>query len=492
MTPTLLFIPTHNEGEHVARLCDELHALELSADILFMDDASPDGTGEKLDRLARVYPGVSVIHRAGKLGIGSAHRAGIRYAYDRGYDLLVTLDADFSHSPADIPRLFAAHAEGADVVVASRFLRRGSLPGWSPHRKLLTLLGHVLTRVLLGLPYDATGALRLYDLRRIDPRLFDLLPGQAYSFFYESLLVLHLEGCRIREIPIVLPARVYGSSKLTAREALRSARSLLQLSMTRLARPEQLRRARPISRRCDERPESRHWERYWSAKSDGLGAAYDLVATLYRRFVIKRNLDRCLARHLADGSRVLHAGCGSGEVDVDLNARLRITAIDISARALERYARNNPRAHSIEQASIFDLPFEPDAFDGVFNLGVLEHFNHDEIRVILREIYRVLAPGGKTVMFWPHRWSSSVLVLRLARALIRLTGRRAPDFHPPEVSLLRSRREAEALLHDAGLVLVDYAFGPRDLFVQAMIVAVKATDRTELPVAPPGATGRRA
>ncbi|MEK7859798.1 MAG: methyltransferase domain-containing protein [Chloroflexota bacterium] len=480
----LLFIPTYNEAHNVERLCAELSALELGADILFMDDASPDGTGETLDRLARLHPGVVVVHREAKLGIGSAHRAGIRYAYDHGYGLLVTLDADFSHASADILRVFAAHGDGVDVVVASRFLQAGSLPGWKPHRRLLTLLGHVVTRALLGLPYDATGALRLYDLRRIDRGLFDLTTAQAYPFFFESLLVLHLNGCRVREIPIALPARVYGSSKLTALEALRSARFLLRLSMARIARPDRLRGARPIDRRREELRELQGWDRYWSDKRDGLGTAYDVVAGLYRRLVIKRNLDRCLARHLPDSGSVLHAGCGSGEVDVDLHARLRVTAIDISERALDRYARNNPRAHRIEQASIFDLPFAAASFDGVFNLGVLEHFSPDEIREILREFHRVLRPGGKAVMFWPHRWASSAMVLRLVRGLIRLTGRRAPEFHPPEVSLLRSRREADALLRDAGLVLWDYEFGPRDFFVQAVVVALKPVGGAERSLPP--------
>src|SRR3989442_419644 len=167
MTPSrlLIFVPTYNENRNVERLCADLRALPLDADILFIDDGSPDGTGATLDRLARQYPRISVVHREGKLGIGSAHRAGIAYAYDKGYDLLITLDADFSHSPADLPRLLAAHASDVDVVVASRYLGPDSLPGWSPHRLFLTRLGHFLTPVLLRMPYDASGVLRLYAPR---------------------------------------------------------------------------------------------------------------------------------------------------------------------------------------------------------------------------------------------------------------------------------------------------------------------------------------
>lgn len=475
MTPlrTLIFVPTYNENRNVERLCAELRALPLDADILFIDDGSPDGTGATLDRLAREHPRISVMHREGKLGIGSAHLAGIGYAYDERYDLLVTLDADFSHSPVDIPRLLAAHAADVDLVVASRYLEPGSLPGWSPHRLLLTRFGHLLTWALLGMPYDASGALRLYDLRRIPRELFALVTARAYAFFFESLLVLHRNGCRIREIPIVLQARVYGSSKLTAREGLRSGRFLLRLFFAHLASPARFVRPRPIDTLRPDLRETQGWDEYWSGKRQVLGTLYDLVAAVYRR-VIRRNLRRYAERAFARGARVLHAGCGSGQVDRGLHERLRITAVDISERALRLYARNNPRASRIEQASIFDLPFEEGAFDGVYNLGVLEHFRREEIREILHEFHRVLKPRGKFVAFWPHRRGSSVLFLRALRSLIAMVSGRDPRFHPEEISLLGSRDEAAALLLGAGFVLREYYFGVRDLFVQCVIVAEKA------------------
>jgi len=472
MTPSrlLIFVPTYNENRNVERLCAELRALPLNADILFIDDGSPDGTGATLDRLARQHPRISVVHREGKLGIGSAHRAGIAYAYDKGYDLLITLDADFSHSPADLPRLLAAHASDVDVVVASRYLGPDSLPGWSPHRLFLTRLGHFLTRVLLRMPYDASGALRLYDLRRIPRELFELVTARAYAFFFESLFILCRNGARIREIPIVLQARVYGSSKLTAREGVRSGRFLLRLFFAQLANPGRFRRSRPIDRLRPELVESQGWDEYWSEKRTALGTLYDLVAAVYRR-VIRRNLRRYAERSFAAGARVLHAGCGSGQVDAGLHERFRVTAVDISERALRLYARNNPHASRIEQASIFDLPFEAGAFDGVYNLGVLEHFHPHEIREILDELHRVLKPRGKLVVFWPHRRGSSVLFLHALRRLIRLVSRAEPKFHPDEISLLGSRAEAVALLRDTGFALREYSFGIRDLFVQCVIVA---------------------
>jgi dolichol-phosphate mannosyltransferase len=465
----LLFIPTYNERRNVERLSQALRALPIEADILFVDDASPDGTGEVLEQLAQRHPEIRVRHRERKLGIGSAHRAGIQYAYDHGYELLVTLDADFSHNPADIPRLLDALDNGTDVVVGSRYLARRSLPGWSPHRRFLTVLGHWLTTHLLGIPYDATGALRLYDLRRIPRELFALSTTSAYAFFYESLFILHLNGFRVRQIPIVLPARVYGSSKLTVREAVRSARFLLYLWFDEFTRPERYRRPRSIDR-YQPMAEAGDWDAYWSQSKDTVGAAYDVAAAIYRRRVIRAALERALGRHFAAGSVLLNAGCGSGQVDMNLHQRFRVTAVDISLAALERYARNNPSAHRIEQASILELPFEAETFDGVFNLGVLEHFSADAIRAILGECHRVLRPGGKAVFFWPHRWGTSVLFLRAVSALLRRGGRNE-RLHPEEISLLPGKRAASAMLERAGLTLAEYSFGPRDLFVQAVVVA---------------------
>jgi dolichol-phosphate mannosyltransferase len=467
----LIFVPTYDERHNVERLCAELCGLGLDADVLFMDDNSPDGTGQILDGLARRHPRVRVVHREGKQGIGTAHRAGIAYAYDHGYGRLVTLDADFSHSPSDIPRLLAALDDDVDLVIGSRYLRQGSLPGWNAYRRTLTKAGHWLTATLLGVPYDASGALRLYDLRRIPREVFSLVTATSYAFFAQSLFVLHLDGCRVREIPIVLPARVYGSSKLTIAEAARTARLLLRLSFTELVAPEQYR----LPRRIDAlRPvrDPQGWDAYWSRPADGVGVAYQAVAALYRRRVIKRQLERALRRHVAPDAHLLHAACGSGQVDVDLHREFRVTAVDVSRPALERYARNNRRAHRLEQASILALPFDDGSFDAAYNLGVLEHFPPDEIHAILRELHRVLKPGGRLLVFWPHRLGLSVLALHALGAVLRRLGR-TEKLHPDEVSLLRSRRAAAGTLAAAGFTLREYTFGPRDGFVQAVVVADK-------------------
>jgi dolichol-phosphate mannosyltransferase len=221
----LIFIPTYNERENTELMFQRIDSLGLNCDVLFMDDNSPDGTGVILDELCKKHPCLSVVHRSGKLGIGSAHREGIQWAYDRGYALLVTMDCDFTHSPEIIPELLK-NIDGADIVLGSRYMLKDSLEGWNLHRMFLTRLGHLLTTVLLSLPYDATGALRLYRLDRIPSHVFGLVSSQGYSFLYESLFILSFNGFRIKEIPIKLPARMYGHSKMRLADALQSFRLL--------------------------------------------------------------------------------------------------------------------------------------------------------------------------------------------------------------------------------------------------------------------------
>jgi dolichol-phosphate mannosyltransferase len=247
MTRPLVFVPTYNERENAENLCGQILGLGLDLDLLFIDDNSSDGTGEILDRLARAHPNVKVVHRPGKLGIGSAHQAGIAWAYDHGYAQLITMDCDFTHSPHHIPEFLATSAQGFDVVVGSRYMQKDSLPDWNLYRKTLTLTGHVLTKKLLRLPYDATGAYRCYRLTSIPRAAFDLVTSHGYSFFFESLYVLHRNDARIAEIPIVLPNRMYGHSKMTLAEIKRSVQLLVTTYLETVLSPQRFELPRAIS-----------------------------------------------------------------------------------------------------------------------------------------------------------------------------------------------------------------------------------------------------
>jgi dolichol-phosphate mannosyltransferase len=226
----LIAVPTFNERENVERLIDEIVAQGLPIDLLFVDDASPDGTGVALDALKARLSNLSVVHRKGKLGIGSAHLDIVGWAYERGYTRLVTMDADFTHPPSYLGEILSL-GEQADVVIGSRYLLRNSLEEWTLFRRLLTRGGHLLTLGLLGLKEDASSAYRLYRLDRIPRRLFALVRSTGYSFFFESLYVLRLNGFRLKEVAIVLPARASGKSKMGVMDACRGLTRLFWMCL---------------------------------------------------------------------------------------------------------------------------------------------------------------------------------------------------------------------------------------------------------------------
>lgn len=240
----LVFIPTYNERGNVENICTQILALGLPLDLLFLDDNSPDGTGAVLDGLAARHPNVRVIHRPGKLGIGGAHLDGIAWAYAQGYPQLITMDCDFTHTPADILKLRAA-AVGHHVAIGSRFMEKGSLPGWNPLRRLLTATGHFLTRTLLRMPFDCSGAFRVYDLTNISPEIFRLVRPRGYAFFFESLFVLNRNGCSINEVPIVLPVRASGDSKMSLREMWRGVSRLLAVFFLSVFSPSRFKLSPP-------------------------------------------------------------------------------------------------------------------------------------------------------------------------------------------------------------------------------------------------------
>ena len=477
----LIFIPTYNEAENVAPLCRDLTALQLDADIVFCDDNSPDGTGAIIDRLAAELPRVRALHRNGKLGIGSAHRDGIRYAYEHGYDTLLTMDCDFTHQPADVQRLVeTANTSRRPVVIGSRYKERNSLPGWNIMRRSLTHLGHFLTVRLLQLPHDATGALRVYRLKSIPQEIFERIRSLGYSFFFESLFVLHRNGFAIEEMPIALPARTYGNSKMSLRETFRSIARLFKLYWASVRHPHSFLLASPIPPiLAAESPlaDPQGWDSYWTRGHEKSRRLYSFVASVYRRLAIRRNLNHFIHKHFSPGARLLHAGCGSGQVDAELSREMRITAVDISLPALESYRRNNPTAEAVRHGDILNLTEVAEhSFDGAYNLGVVEHFSQDQIVQILREIGRTVKPGGKVVIFWPHRRATSVFVLKVIHWLLNcFRGRRGNQvqLHPPEISLLQSRDQARQVVERAGFNLVDYYFGFRDLLVQAVVVGCK-------------------
>jgi|GEM_PF-137936 len=474
----LIFIPTYNEAENLETLFNHIRGLNIDGDILFLDDNSPDGTGQIIDRLVAENSRVHAIHRAGKQGIGSAHATGIRWAYEHGFQLLLTMDCDFTHPPDRIPD-FLAYASEHEIVIGSRYLQAGSLRSWNFLRRALTRVGHLLTTTFLRMPYDATGAFRVYRLDRIPPGIFDLVYSRSYSFFFESLYILWLNGCRVKEIPLDLPARTYGHSKMAWRDALHSTLLLVYLFVKTLVDRKSLVYAEPFRAAPDLVPTivQREWDAYWLSKTNPSALIYDIVAAFYRQFIIRRILTHFLTKHFASSSKLLHAGCGSGQVDAvesDAARKVSVSALDISAYALGLYRKFHPDAVEIIHGSIFEIPVPSESFDGIYNLGVMEHFTEEEIHRILIEFHRVLKPGGKIALFWPPSFGLTVRALAAVHWAFRGLGRSDLRLHPDEITHVRSRRQVRSYLEASGFSLVEFYFGIRDVFTHAVVIAQKS------------------
>ena len=473
---TLLVIPTYNEADNLPSLLERIFALGLDLDILIVDDNSPDGTGQLVERIAVERSNLSLLRRSGKLGIGSAHLAGIAYAYANGYRTLATMDADFSHRPECLPA-FLAHAESAAVVVGTRFSRRQSLEEWNWRRRGLTHFGHFLTKTLLNLPYDASGAFRVYRLDRIPLAYFGLIRATAYEFFFESLLILHVNGFSIAEVPIDLPARVYGHSKMRIGHVAKAVLRLLWLSLTLAAARRRVCRPDLAQGSYDAKAVRSEWNAYWADKKVSTeGSLYDIIARFYRHNIIKPSLNRAIRRYFSPGAQLLHAGCGGGEVDTDVVRYADVTALDISVRAIGRYqSLHNGHCHAVI-GNIFSFPFPDQSFDGIYNLGVMEHFGEEHIQPLLAEMRRVLKPGGKVVLFWPPVYGLSVIALHLIHFVLNTVLRRDIHLHPAEPTKVPSAAQSKKWLRAAGLEFTEYRFGWRDAFTYAVVVGARMSN----------------
>lgn len=471
--PMLVMIPTYNERENVTEMIKRIQALGLDLDILFVDDNSPDGTGKLLDELKKQHPNLCVIHRPGKMGIGAAHMEGIRWAYQNGYKTLITMDCDFTHSPENIPDFIKA-AEGKDVVVGTRYKMEKSLAEWNAFRKLLTNVGHFLTEHLLGVPYDATGAFRLYKLDQVPLAAFEAVRPKGYAFFFESLFVLCFNEFSIAEVPISLPARTYGHSKMSVKEIFRSVKQLFSLYFGKLFDRQRFLINAPAKIQVDPAlHDEQGWDTYWNEKKKTTNILYDLIAEFYRKFIIRPLLNHFVKRHFPKDANVLHAGCGSGQVDADVRKYIKITALDISVPALQIYNRENRRTARLLHGSIFSIPAADGSYDGIYNLGVMEHFTQEEIDKILREFHRVVKKDGKILLFWPPEFGSSVIFLKFVHFMLNKVMKKNMKLHPDEISRVQSKKSVLETVNKAGFETKQYYFGPRDFFTYTVIAASK-------------------
>lgn len=220
---TVVVVPTYNEARTIEKAVSRIRTAVPEADVLVVDDDSPDGTGHIVDEMAAVDPQILVLHRAGKEGLGAAYVAAFGWVLARDYDVVVQMDADGSHQPEEMPRLLEAVTD-ADLVLGSRYVGGGRVVNWPRRRELLSRLGNVYTRLLLGIPLrDATGGYRAFradTLRHID---LNGVASQGYCFQVDTAWRAIRAGLRVVEVPITFVEREEGASKMSGaivREAL--------------------------------------------------------------------------------------------------------------------------------------------------------------------------------------------------------------------------------------------------------------------------------
>lgn len=214
----LVVLPTFQEAENIEAFLALLRETVPAFDILVVDDNSPDGTGDLAAKAAAADAAIDVLHRTSKEGLGAAYRSGMASGLRDGYDVLVQMDADFSHDPAALPRLVAAVEDGADCSIGSRYVPGGSTPNWPLHRQLLSRYGNRYTAALLQLGiHDATSGFRAFRADTLRDIHFDTTRANGYAFQTELAYRMVQAGLRIVEVPITFVDRAYGTSKMSGR-----------------------------------------------------------------------------------------------------------------------------------------------------------------------------------------------------------------------------------------------------------------------------------
>ncbi|MGZ8764373.1 MAG: polyprenol monophosphomannose synthase [Acidimicrobiia bacterium] len=215
---TLVVLPTYNESENIETVLRRVRAVEPEADILVVDDNSPDGTADIAEKVGLDLGRIEVLRRAAKSGLGSAYRAGFRLGLDRDYDRFVEMDSDLSHDPDALPSLLAGSERGAELVIGSRYVPGGATPRWPWYRLAISKGGNLYARSLLRLPVrDATAGFRVYSRQALLSFPLDDVRAEGYAFQVEMAYRVHRAGGIITEVPIEFRDRELGTSKMSGR-----------------------------------------------------------------------------------------------------------------------------------------------------------------------------------------------------------------------------------------------------------------------------------
>jgi len=210
----IVIIPTYNESQNIVKLIEKIFSVAPEIHILVVDDNSPDGTAELVEKLMQSDDRLHLIRRPGKLGLGTAYIAGFKYALEKGYDAIFEMDADFSHNPEDISRFLEA-LQDADLVIGSRYLTGVNVINWPLRRLILSYFANMYTRVITGMPIkDATGGYKCFRASALKQIDLDKVKTNGYGFQIEMNFRLWAKGFRVKEIPIIFVDRMNGESKM--------------------------------------------------------------------------------------------------------------------------------------------------------------------------------------------------------------------------------------------------------------------------------------
>ncbi|GAA1863826.1 polyprenol monophosphomannose synthase [Actinomadura bangladeshensis] len=227
----LVIIPTYNERDNIERITARVRKAVPSVDVLVVDDASPDGTGDLADAMAAKDDQLKVLHREGKDGLGPAYIAGFRWAAEHGYDVMVEMDADGSHQPEELPRLLAA-LEDADLVIGARWVPGGKVRNWPKRREALSRGANTYARLMLGIPlHDATAGYRAFRAATLAKIGLEEVDSRGYCFQIDLALRALRQGLRVVEVPITFVEREHGTSKMSRDVMAEAALRITQWGM---------------------------------------------------------------------------------------------------------------------------------------------------------------------------------------------------------------------------------------------------------------------
>lgn len=233
MNKVCLIIPVLNEEKNISKIYSQIKKISIKLKILFIDDNSTDNTKNEIFKLKKKNKNIFYILRKNKIGIGSAHKDAIKWCYSKKFSTIITMDCDGTHNPKYIPRMLEK-SKLYDIIITSRFKKNNSISGWPWYRKIITILRLYITKIVLNINYDTSGAYRCFNCKKISLKEFQDIKSNHYDFFFESIYVLHKKNYSIYEVPIDLPFRKLGKSKMEFKHIIIYFLSLIRLRFLKI------------------------------------------------------------------------------------------------------------------------------------------------------------------------------------------------------------------------------------------------------------------